>query len=153
MDKHSVSSFQIKEYQVDNIEFRINKNFVPQERVTVSYDIDSDISIEDLEQRISKVVLKCIIFKNAKKTNKPFTLKISVSGLFQFTGDVPEEQLRSFSEVSATAVLFPFLRAAITNISVACNQPPLILPLINVYEFIRKKKEKNTRNTKPEKSV
>lgn len=145
MDK-SVSSFQFKSYQVDAVEFKINENFEPKNRIRLDFDLDSDIAIVDIDNKITKVSLHSIVFKNYKRTNKPFTMKISISGIFQFKGEVAQEQLIQFSEINATAVLFPYLRAAITHITTACNQPPVTLPLINVYQFVKEKKEKEKKS-------
>ncbi|MEW6574187.1 MAG: protein-export chaperone SecB [Bacillota bacterium] len=141
MDK-SASSFQFKRYRVESIEFKVNEEFKPTEKVKLDFDINADVLVEDAAQQISRVVLTCVVFKNYRRANKPFRLKVSVSGEFQFKEKVSDADLREFSEINAVAVLFPYLRAVVTGVTAAANQPPLILPLINVYEFMRRKKGK-----------
>jgi len=141
MDK-SISSFQLMDYSVDAIEFTVNPDFKQSGRIKLDFDIDSDVALLDEEEKITKVVLACTVFKNYRRANKPFRLKVSISGLFKFSGDASQDQLMKFSEINATAVLFPYLRAVITHVTSASNKTPLLLPLINVYEFIEIKKRK-----------
>mgnify|MGYP005842202281 CR=1 FL=1 len=141
MDK-SLSSFQFKRYRVESIEFKVNEGFKPTEKVKLDFDINADVLVEDAAQQISRVVLSCVVFKNYRRANKPFRLKVSVSGEFQFKEKVSDADLCKFSEINAVAVLFPYLRAVVTGVTTAANQPPLLLPLINVYEFMRRKKGK-----------
>jgi preprotein translocase subunit SecB len=136
----SISSFQFIGYQIDTVRLTLNENFQPREQIKLQFDVNADVTVLDPDRKVSKVVLSCVVFPNYRKKNEPFRLVIVTSGIFQFKGDVSVDQLVRFSEVNATAVLFPYLRAAITHITTACNQPPVILPLINVSEYIKQKK-------------
>jgi preprotein translocase subunit SecB len=67
---------------------------------------------------------------------KAFRLEVSVTGLFE---EMPESALtiQQFAEVQAAALLFPYLREAVTTITSKSPVGPIILPPINVPALLK----------------
>jgi preprotein translocase subunit SecB len=81
------------------------------------------------------VSISVSIFNENLSVDSPFYLFISLTGEFQFTdnADVDNEFM---IDMNAVAILFPYLRSAVTNITSTANIPPLILPTINVSKLL-----------------
>lgn len=48
-----------------------------------------------------------------------------------------------FFEKNAIAILFPYLRAIVSTYTVNANVAPILLPAMNINEYLRKKYEKD----------
>lgn len=95
--------------------------------------------IEDC--RKATVTLHSTVFDKAKERNYPFSLAISVEGLFSTSENVQRDELFRLGEINGTATLFPFLRSVIADITRTANVDPLILPLVNIYRLVETQKQ------------
>jgi preprotein translocase subunit SecB len=98
--------------------------------------LGASVNILEREQKTAVISLLCKVFDNAEANNYPFSLVVSLSGSFVFDGDMDNESFLNFCKASGTSVLFPFLRSAVANITATGNVQPLMLPLINVHNFL-----------------
>ncbi len=85
-------------------------------------------------QRIEKVknddyVLILSVDIGKDEVNLPFIASVEMEGRFELNNiDNPEEVMR----INATAILFPYLRSALTQLTATANIRPVILPTINL---------------------
>ncbi|MFW6016890.1 MAG: protein-export chaperone SecB [bacterium] len=136
MDKQLVSNFYFENYTIENISFQYNNNFDNDE---VNIEIETEIDFEiDTDINKGKVIIKMLLWDNAKKDNKPFRLEISISGIFSADDEMEEEEFTSMCKYNAVSILFPFLRSAITDVTKIANITPLVIPLINIQQFVEK---------------
>jgi preprotein translocase subunit SecB len=136
VDDTHLSNLTFTGYRIDKIEYEINPNFQFREPLQVNFSLGASISVQDSEQKTAAITLNCNVFENAEQNNYPFTLIISITGGFIFSGDIDEEGFFNFCKTSGTAILFPFLRSAVANITANANMQPLMLPVINVHNFL-----------------
>ncbi|MFZ3173002.1 MAG: protein-export chaperone SecB [Carboxydocellales bacterium] len=127
-ENHSILVF--KDYKITKMNFYLNPDFEFKGPIDVSFDLDKKINRLDSKQ--ATVTIDCKVFNDADVKNLPFTLEISIAGIFGVEADTSEDDLMKMCEINGTAVLFPFLRAAISTITIAANQPSLVLPLLNI---------------------
>ncbi len=73
--------------------------------------------------------------EKGKKKRKWLRLKIGIAGLFAIDEQIGGDLERKFVTISAPAILFPYLRAAATNILASSGFGSVILPLINMYKI------------------
>lgn len=139
------SAFQFEHYTVDEATFRANPFYEDQGKLDVEFSFDVAFGVDASATR-GKVSLTAEIFDNPEANNFPFTLRITVSGFFKAEDDLSEEDFREFLEINGTTVLFPFLRAAIADITRVANIKPLVLPLINVPALIKRQKDQEVRD-------
>ena len=59
---------------------------------------------------------------------KPFDLKVCLTGVFE--AEVGSDFERRAFNVQAVAILYPYLRAAVTNLTGAAFVAPLVLPVV-----------------------
>ncbi|AWX21266.1 hypothetical protein EQZ01_03935 [Bacillus subtilis] len=73
----------------------------------------------------------------------PFKAEVILRGFFCFNSeDFNQEEYeiddyQLFTIINASAILFPYLRSALTDLTSRSNHNPIILPTINFNEFIR----------------
>jgi preprotein translocase subunit SecB len=153
LDSTHASNLVFAGYRIDKLEYEINSKFQFREPFQVTFSLASSINVaQDSEPKTANITLKCNIFENPEENNYPFTLVISITGSFIFNGDINEEGFLNFCKNSGTAILFPFLRSAIANITAATNIPPVMLPVINVNAFLKDYEKASEAPAKEQKS-
>ena len=74
--------------------------------------------------------------------NKKFiSSKIKMLGVFEF-GDQLTISLENFANINAPAIIFPFIREHLSNVSMKAGIQPILLPPINFVELAKDKKKK-----------
>lgn len=79
-----------------------------------------------------------VIVKDEKKN---LELNMSVKGIFEYEADNMEELL-PFICTNAPAIVFPYIRAYISNITALGGMSPIILPTLNIEGVGKELKEK-----------
>ena len=77
---------------------------------------------------INVVMLECKIETNDKEP-KPFNLTVRLMGVFEVKNMQNDEDRRIFA-INATETMFPYLRAAVTNLTADALVNPLTLPVV-----------------------
>lgn len=131
------SSLRFVDYFVDYVDFRLNNEFEDQP-VNLKFDIDRNVDYLEDENNTMLVTLIVKVFDNALEKNYPFSMNVSITGVFELN-NVAVERKEVFAEVNAVAILFPYIRALITNFTANVNVAPLILPAINVVKLMEDK--------------
>ena len=119
-------------YDVLKIDFQKNKNYNGD-----SVELDTDLSVnvktnKDNSKMAVEMILKLF---DDEKMEYPFRLEIIVVGQFEIDGDV-ENNVQEF-QANAIAILFPLVRALVTNCTANANVAPLILPTINTNNLVK----------------
>jgi preprotein translocase subunit SecB len=143
MDESINSIFKFDRYIVDYIEFSQNNDFIPDEdNLEVVFSIDVEIGIQE-DLLGGKVSLVVNIFEGAVKLNYPFSSRVSLTGYFSVVDIIERAQLTNLLEINGTAVLFPFVRSTVADITRISNISPVIIPLINIHNMMKKKEEES----------
>lgn len=122
-------------YNVTNLEFKLGENFghgQVEMNVNISRTVQNVKKISDTETDY-ELVLNVIL--GNESDDDGFFANVTVRAQFQV------EQSKELLLDNATAIIFPYLRSAISTICVSANIPTLILPTINVIEYFNKKSE------------
>ena len=136
MEKNIKSSLTFQSYVVDYLEFKNNVEFNGEE-VKVDFEIAPDFEInEDKTEMI--VILNLVIFRDAENLNLPFEMSLRVFGVFSM--NVEDENIERYKR-NAVAILYPYIRAIVTNYTANANVNPLMPPTINVNKLIDIKEE------------
>ncbi len=131
-------ALKFKRYLVNSIDFQYNPEYTG---VKANMDIDFGHSIA-VRNNEAQVSVKCVLFRKAKKEEKPFHLAVQMTGIFQFQTEIQGDELNNILKQQAINILFPYLRALISNITVNAGLPPVILPLININQLIQNRVER-----------
>jgi preprotein translocase subunit SecB len=144
MDKQILSTFRFVSYKIQNIQYSINKAFFSEEPIEMEYGLHVNIEVaEDKHEALVSLYLS--LFEEAEKNNYPFSLKLDISGLFSTDDDIEVDKFMEFCKINGTAILYPYLRSAVTDITKVVNEQPLVMPLVNVYGLILNNEQEEMR--------
>ena len=130
------SVLRFDKYIVKSISFQANeKCYCMDDQVELDFDFDIRSSIEENKLIIE---LSSIIFPNAVTQNYPFEMEVVLKGFFSIDSAYSNVDI-SFFKTNAVAILFPYLRAIVSSYTANANIAPVILPAMNINEYIRKK--------------
>lgn len=131
----------MENYTFDFVNYKIvNINFALTGKSPEKIDISPKIEIRhEKDNDILKVFLG-VIFENPKA---PFVFNVRLVGIFKFERDITNENLDSIANVNCAAILYPFVRETVADLTRRAGFPALLLPPLN---FVRLYKE----NIQPE---
>lgn len=130
------SVLRFDKYIVKSISFQANeKCYCMDDQVELDFDFDIRSSIEENKLVIE---LSSIIFPDAVTQNYPFEMEVVLKGFFSIDSADNNVDI-SFFKTNAVAILFPYLRAIVSSYTANANIAPVILPAMNINEYIRKK--------------
>lgn len=83
--------------------------------------------------------------REIKKT--PYYVKATILGLFEIESEgLEEKQVLSLYKFNGVAILFPYLRSIVSDLSSKGSESPIIIPTINVAAMV--KEADNSQNSK-----
>lgn len=139
MSDHALSQLRFIECLIDEVSFKRNTKFQYEDKeINLNFKFDSEVSIAETRDK-AVILLTCKIFEDEDimQLNLPFSLKLTMRGQFECTSDVDIETF----QLNAMAIVLPYLRAQITNLTAQAGIPPVILPPINVVNFFSEQNE------------
>ena len=132
------SVLRFEKYLVKSISFEINENYEKEDKkLKLDFDFDAKTDVKDNNLVVE---LGVNIFENAKEKKYPFEMMIVLKGFFSIEGKENSVNISVF-EKNAIAILFPYLRAIVSTYTANANVPPVLLPAMNINEYIRRKTE------------
>lgn len=129
-----LAKLQFNGFVIRRLDFRLS-NEAPNLPINLDFKLQSKISRND---KSVQTTLRCDVFKDKGK-KYPFSLVVELVGVFTLLDDYSEDKrikLRDLIYKNTVAILFPYLRAAITSITSTCNISPMVLPTINIVEYL-----------------
>lgn len=133
MENKYISILSLEKYIVNEINFKRNRDYNGED-VSIDFEIKKNISYNE---NIMIVNLTTEVFKESEKNNYPFEMKINIEGIFKYNGEI-----KNNLESNAIAILYPYIRAIVSNYTANANVNSLILPVINVNKFIEECEKK-----------
>ncbi len=136
-DVKSILTFH--KFWVESLYFKHNSIYKPNQRPSleckfhVSHNYDKD---DDNKLLLS---IKCELFQeDFTEEDNPFYLSLNVNGLFSVEDDGIGDDLSKSKilKANSVAILFPYIRSIVSNITLTANVPPVILPPINTYQLM-----------------
>lgn len=115
--------FQFVKYLID----QCSVNFTGKE---LSNEMEFAINPEGIFNEAEKkfeLILNLVV--NDKEHNLDLSMRIH--GYFTYDGNNMDE-IRSFIGINSPAILFPYIRAYVSNITALGGMPPVIMPTLNL---------------------
>lgn len=139
MDKQDkvISSLKFLNYIVNKVEFETNSEFRNGNNINIDFNIDHSVKFNDKKMDI---VLKLVVFDKMKENNYPFKLYVEISGFFETEGN----DIETFKS-NGLAILYPYLRSTVSVYTSNSNMATLILPPINIVNYLKNKEKINKR--------
>lgn len=97
-------------------------------------DGDINISIKrklEKKENLFQISMPLIIKKS------DFSLSMVAVGIFDFTSNIEDEAVReNMIKNNGSAIIFPFIRSMVSQITAQPNMTPIVLPAINVTKML-----------------
>lgn len=122
-------------YTFDFVDYKIvNINFALTGKSPDKIEISPKIEIQHKKDgNILKVFLG-VVFENPKS---PFVFNVKLVGIFKFEQDITNEDLDSIANVNCSAILYPFVRETVADITRRSGFPALLLPPLNFVQLYK----------------
>ena len=127
-------------YSVDSIRF-VKKEIELKEGEVVDLDHSFSREIQCDQESKEYTVTLGIEIGTAKDSKMPFELTLEISGHFSIdANDLANSDI--LIKQNTVAILFPYLRALITNITSNANVSPIFLPTLNIAKLFEDNEKK-----------
>ena len=113
---YSVNRLHYEEIESDGAEFSINPQFTR----TLKKSGESDYLVEVR-----------VLLEPHEKAPLPFRIDIEIAGQFRIECE-DEDLKKQLIEKNTLAILFPYVRSALSSLTLLANIPPLIMPLFDL---------------------
>ena len=121
--------YSLKALSADELSFKVNPvKATPDTKFEIKPLFSRQIRQANENQKIHVVVLECKI-ESTQESPKPFNLLARFVGVFEVNNMTTDEDKRIFA-INATETMFPYLRAAVTNLTADALINPLTLPVV-----------------------
>lgn len=130
------SVLKFNKYIVNNIIFKNNKDFEEHKDLTIDLAIKHQVKEDNGRMEVNLITS---VFKNAKENNYPFEIEVDITGYFE----IKDKDDKIDFKPNAIAILYPYVRAIISNYTVNANVFPVIIPAINVNKLIEEQSKKD----------
>lgn len=134
-----MSELFFEDYTIESLSYMKNKQFDMDSKPHLNTDFDAKINI--LDEGNANVYLKTKIGDN--KLNAPFIVQAEICGQFMYKKSSDEDIDMTFEDylsTNAIAILFPYLRNIISDITAKSNEfPTLLLPVLNIARLLKDK--------------
>lgn len=89
--------------------------------------INTEVGVQDNIISVAETVTLSQKFNNEEQ----FSFVVKMVGIFERIGDTPLTDYDAFGKVNGAAIIFPYIREHITNLSLKAGLGPIILPPVN----------------------
>ncbi len=136
------SSFKFKDYTVDKISLEKNTKFTDElqneiKEISEIMDFDCEINERDAFKKDVTLIV------NIGNTDKlPYKLYLELTGKFEYSlgeENLEDEKIEMLFKRNAVTILFPYVRALVSNYTSVSNVPPLMIPAINIIKLLEDK--------------
>lgn len=118
------------------VHFELNRNFVPGPEVRLDTNLTLTHNFFDDEQ--GKTCLRLFIKLHLHGEAAPLSAVVEVGGLFG-VGAKPADatEATKLAEINCAAIVFPYLRETVADLTRRAGLAPLHLPPVNFVEFYK----------------
>jgi len=133
---------QLIDIHLLKIDFSLNKDFkVDGEKKEVTFNPNIGLR-SNFKNDTNELVV--FIRLSQKNGDVPYFFEVEVGGLFKFKETPDPNILETFSTINCPAIIFPYIRETIADITRRAGFPPLHIAPINFIELAKRNKEKKT---------
>lgn len=114
----------------EEMSFKLNRvKLNPEDKLDIKPQFSRQVRKVNNNEKINFVALSVKI-ESTEQEPKPFDIHVTLVGVFEVEDVQNEAEERNFV-IEATKVVYPYLRAAVTNLTASAFIAPLNLPVIS----------------------
>ena len=122
--------FDFKGITGEEISFKLNiVKLNPEDKLDIKPQFSRQVRKVNANEKLNFVALSVKI-ESTEKEPKPFDINVTLVGVFEVSDVRNENEERKFV-IEATKLLYPYLRACVTNLTASAYIAPLNLPVIS----------------------
>ena len=122
--------FDFKGITGEEISFKLNRvKLNPEDKLDIKPQFSRQVRKVNANEKLNFVALSVKI-ESTEKEPKPFDINVTLVGVFEVSDVRNENEERKFV-IEATKLLYPYLRACVTNLTASAYIAPLNLPVIS----------------------
>ena len=125
-----IDKFSFQDYRLLSAHFDLNRNFEPGPDIQVNTSLTLTHDYID-EQNSLRLFMKVEVSGDAA----PLNILVEMGSLFQFEKKPAADKLSKIAEVNCAAMVFPFVREVIADLTRRSGLPPFLIPPFNFVEF------------------
>ena len=133
-----MSKLQIDNICITSVNFALNDDFKNDEEIELSFSVTVN-SFDSEEKKIVDVIVNTP--ETDPQGNIPFHFSVTGRGVFIFSEDVTENEDVQLKNINCPAIIFPYVREQVADLTRRSGLPPLHLPPVN---FIKMHKDSLT---------
>lgn len=133
------SSLKFKNYIVNKVNYEAKNVQDTETNWKLDVKVNNQTRINDEKNKMT-ITLTVKVFDGVE--NAPFYIETTATGYFELIGD---DDISKY-EANAIAIMYPYLRAIISNYTSSANVAPIILPAINVNAMLKNNRENKQEN-------
>lgn len=122
------SGFRIKNLFLLESNFkRLNKVQFEGDMPKLKIDINTEVGVQGKVISVEETVTITQKYNDIEQ----FSFSVKMAGLFECIGDSSLTDYDDFGRVNGAAIIFPYIREHITNLSLKAGLNPIVLPPVN----------------------
>ena len=122
--------YDFKGITVEELSFNLNRvRIEPNQRLDIKPQFSRQVRKANENNKLMFINLKVAVLSTEAEP-KPFDIEVSIVGIYELAETPNAQQERDFV-IEATGMLYPYLRAMVTNLTAQAYIQPLNLPVIN----------------------
>ena len=135
-------SIKFLDFAITKISFELNEDFFEKQekkedaKIAFNPEFKGEIAF-DKENSI--LVVKLGVKINWQTENSPFDIEVIGKGVFQLNKE--PEDIEKLARINCAAIIFPFIRETIADVTRRSGLPPLLIPptnFVRMFEDIKK---------------
>ena len=119
------NSIQFKGYMIQKFCLEKNDNIEKSKKDKININCNWYKNKEKGKESLYKISMNIELYTKLSK------IELLLDGIFEFSNDIEEEIKKYFLEVSAPAIIYPYARAFISNVTAFDTGEAVILPILN----------------------
>ncbi len=139
------NNFKFTDFRIKALHFKANENFVMPKNNVVEFTTNIDLSSK-YDKKNKALLIEIGLTQLGEKV--PFAFEINATGEFLFEKNVSKKELEILSNINCPAIMFPYVREAIADISRRGGFTPLHLNPINFVKLAQKMKDEKEKAVK-----
>ena len=122
--------YDFKGITCEQLSFKLNRvKLEPNQRLDIKPQFSRQVRKANENNKLMFINLKVAVLSTEAEP-KPFDIEVSIVGIYELAETPNAQQERDFV-IEATGMLYPYLRAMVTNLTAQAYILPLNLPVIN----------------------
>jgi len=132
------------EYKLEFILFDVTKSIFEKGTSERDYEFNIKVTQGDFDINDDESLFRSsfIIKIESQNAEKPLSILVQAGGLFKIHGSPPKDVADNFRYLSAPSIVYPYVRAYISNLSINSGINPVNIPSINFLDHFEKAVEK-----------